>query len=46
MESIYLQAKVLNTYKRTERYWANNAKITTEEMSGDYPEYESPCDNR
>lgn len=42
----YLEAKVFNTYKRTVRYFDNQNKITTEEMSGAYIEQEEPCDNR
>jgi len=45
-EDLYIRAKVLNTYNRTVRFWDNNAKVTTEEMSGDHPEYQEPCDNR
>ncbi len=45
-EEIYLRAKVLNTFSRVKRFWDNNAKVTTKEMSGAYLQYESPCDNR
>ncbi|MDR3608500.1 MAG: hypothetical protein P4M08_14115 [Oligoflexia bacterium] len=45
-EETYLKAKILNTYSRVKRYWENNDKITTKEMEGDHPRYESPCDNQ
>ena len=46
MEDLYLKAKILNTYARTVRYWENDNKVTTEEMSRERPKYEQPCDNR
>jgi hypothetical protein len=46
VESVYLKAKVLNTYSRVKLYWENNRKITTKEVSGKYRIEESPCDDR
>jgi hypothetical protein len=46
METRYLKAKTLNTYKRTERYWSNDAKITSKEIPKNNHEYDLPCDNR
>jgi len=46
MEDMYLQAKVLNTFARVSRYWSNDEKVTTREMSRENPVYENPCDNQ
>ncbi len=46
MEEMYLKAKVLNTFARVSRYWSNDEKVTTAEMSRERPEYEKPCDNQ
>jgi hypothetical protein len=42
----HLQAKSLNTYERTARYFDNDWKVTSEEMSGDRKKDTQPCDNR
>lgn len=45
MEDRYLKAKVLNTYGRTVRYLENTNKLTTAEISGEFPLLEKPCDD-
>ncbi len=40
----YLEAKVMNTKDRTVQYLENNWKVTTEEMAGDHPYEDRPCD--
>lgn len=46
VEGEYLQAKVLNTYSRTKRFWENQRYVTTEEMAVEQLDYEEPCDHR
>ncbi len=45
-EDKHLMARMLDTRERTARYLDNDRKWTTEEMSGEWPRFEGPCENR